>query len=339
MNVHFRLFLSLFVAAVCGLVGSCAPPPVVRNEPLEYVWPLPPDAPRVRYVKSIWGEKDLARKSDALDILAGEGISNDLVKPFGVATDATGKIFVTDTARRVVFVFDEKAAKTSFLGMKEKPFKMPVCVAVDAAGRIYVADTGYNTVIVLSADDRLIAQYGKDILNGPSGVAVDNDRRRVYVVSTKSHRIEVFSLDDNRHLFGFGSRGAGQGQFNYPSGIAVGPDGRLFVADSMNFRVQIFSSEGVYEKQVGGMGDAAGHFTRPKGIAVDAEGNIYVTDAAFNNFQMFDSAGRLLLFIGSGGVSMPGEFSLPAGIHVDSKGRIFVADQLNRRVQIFERIQ
>ncbi|MHB8882084.1 MAG: 6-bladed beta-propeller [Thermodesulfovibrionales bacterium] len=306
---------------------------------MEYVWPLPPDEPRIRYVKSIWGEKDLTLKSDALDILAGEGTSNDLVKPFGVATDTTGKIFVTDTARRLVFVFDESAAKTSFLGMKEKPFKQPVCLAVDAAGRIYVTDTGYNTVLVFSADDRLLAQYGKDVLNSPSGVAVDNDRRRVYVVSTKSHRIEVFSIDDGRHLFGFGGRGGGQGQFNYPSGIAVGPDGKLFVVDSMNFRIQIFSSEGVYEQRIGGMGDTAGNFTRPKGIAIDAESNIYVTDSAFNNFQIFNPTGRLLLFIGSGGVSMPGEFSLPAGIHVDNKGRIFVADQLNRRVQIFERIQ
>lgn len=306
---------------------------------MEYVWPLPPDAPRVRYVRSIWGDKDLTRKSDALDILAGEGLSNDLVKPFSVTTDATGKIFVADTARRIVFVFDETAAKTSFLGMREKPFKQPVCVAVDAAGRIYVTDTIYDTVMVFSPDDRLIAQYGKGVLDGPSGVAVDDSRRRVYVVSTKTHRIEAFSLDDGRHLFGFGSRGAGKGQFNYPSGVAVGPDGRLFVVDSMNFRVQIFSSEGVYERQLGGMGDAAGQFTRPKGVAVDAEGNIYVTDAAFNNFQIFNAAGSLLLFVGSGGVSMPGEFSLPAGIHVDRKGRIFVADQLNRRVQIFERIQ
>jgi len=338
MNISMRLFLCIVAGAVCGLAGSCAPPPAARYQPSEYVWPLPPDVPRVRYVKSIWGDKDLALKSDALDFLAGEGSSNDLLKPFSVATDTTGKIFVTDTARRIVFVFDEKAAKTSFLGLKEKPFKQPVCVAVDAAGRIYVTDSGYHTVMVFNSDDRLISQYGKGILNGPSGVAVDNDRRRVYVVSTKAHRIEVFSLDDGRHLFGFGSRGSGPGQFNYPSDIAVGPAGKLFVVDGMNFRVQILSSEGVYERQIGGMGDAPGQFTRPKGISVDAEGNIYVTDSAFNNFQIFNPEGRLLLIVGSGGVSMPGEFSLPAGIYVDQKRRIFVADQLNRRVQIFERI-
>ncbi len=121
--------------------------------------------------------------------------------------------------------------------------------------------------------------------------------------------------------------------------IAIGPAGDLYVVDSSNFRVQVFTSEGDYVREFGSLGTGPGQFSRPKGIAVDMAGRIFVTDASFNNFQIFNEMGRLLLFVGTGGVTGPGEFSLPADIEVDDQGRIYVADQLNKRVQVFEMIR
>lgn len=318
--------------------GACAPQPEIREETSEYVWPLPPDEPKIRYLKSIWGDRDLEKTKGAIDVFAGEEASNDLVKPYGITTDKEGRIFVTDTVRRLVFVFDEHKAKTTFIGLKDNTFKMPVGVAVDLNNRVYVSDTGTDSIMVFSPDDKLLTQFGKGILDNPSGMAVDNAGQKIYVVSTKSHRVEAFSLE-GKHLFGFGGRGNTPGKLNFPTDITIGSDGKLFVVDSLNFRVQIYSPTGVFEKNFGGIGLSPGQFSRPKGIAADADGNIYVTDAAFNNFQIFTADGSLLLFIGSGGVSSPGEFSLPAGIHVDGQGRLYVADQLNRRIQIFQKLK
>ncbi len=79
----------------------------------------------------------------------------------------------------------------------------------------------------------------------------------------------------------------------------------------------------------------AGQFARPKGIAVDSDGHLYVVDGAFNNFQIFNQDGRILTFVGQGGVRK-GQFQVPNGIAIDASGGIYVADQINHRIQKFQ---
>ncbi|HAK59476.1 MAG TPA: hypothetical protein DCO77_03700, partial [Nitrospiraceae bacterium] len=112
-------------------------------------------------------------------------------------------------------------------------------------------------------------------------------------------------------------------------------NGKVYVTDTSNFRVQVFDQDGKFLMKVGGVGDTPGAFTRPKGLGIDSEGNVYVADAAFNNVQMFDENGRLLLYFGGIGKS-PGFFLMPAGLSVDEKDRVYVADSLNGRVQVFQ---
>jgi DNA-binding beta-propeller fold protein YncE len=318
------------------LFASCATPPE-KIEEREYVWPLPPEKPRVRYIKSLWGEEDVM-KSAPSDFIVGKDPSTDLFKPYGLATDHSGRLYVTDTVRRVVFVFDELMGDLRFLGLREMPLGVPADVVVDQRERVYISDAGRDRIVVFDQDDRILNQFGQGILDNPAGMAVDEGRQRLYVVSTHTHTVEVFSLD-GKHLFRFGGHGNSPGKFNYPMDIAIGPTGDLYVVDSANFRVQVFTSEGDFVREFGSLGTGPGQFSRPKGIAVDMAGRIFVTDASFNNFQIFNDMGRLLLFVGTGGVTGPGEFSLPADIEVDDQGRIYVADQLNKRVQVFEMIR
>lgn len=319
---------------LCSLV-ACAPQQEIRPDVGTYVWPLPPEQPRVRYLKSLFGEADYWKRS-SVDIFAGERPSDDLSKPYGVATDRAGRVYVTDTLKRAVFVFDEALKQVTVIGKNNLALRVPAGVAVDAMQKMYVIDTGHDAVLVFDSADRLVTSFGKEVLNNPSGIVIDDAKGRVYVVSSRTHRVEVFSLS-GRHLFGFGGRGAVPGMFNYPMGIAMDNFGSLYVVDSANFRIQVFNSEGVFIREFGRIGTEPGTFSRPKGVAIDFMGNVYVTDAAFNNFQIFDPMGRLLLFIGASGMTGPGEFSLPAGIAIDTRtSRIYIADQLNRRVQVFE---
>ena len=121
---------------------------------------------------------------------------------------------------------------------------------------------------------------------------------------------------------------------NFPTNLFVS-NGKLYVTDTGNFRVQIFDLEGSYLSGFGKVGDSPGQLARPKGVAVDKDGHIYIVDAAFDNFQIFDEEGRLYLFVGSAG-HRPGYFWLPAGIHIDHRDRIYVADSYNRRIQVFQ---
>lgn len=315
---------------------SCGSAPVVKEKGRDYVWPLPPETPRIKYVRSIWGEEDLwTSRSTFMTAVIGKKASVDLFKPYGVTVDTNGRMFVTDTIRKLVFVFDEAEARLSFLGRRDNVFRVPVGVATDNGERIYVSDTGHDEVFIFGMPDRMIGRFGSGILDNPSGMAVNTAQGRIYVVSTRSHRVEVFSLEGG-HLFGFGGRGKEPGMLNFPTDIALDGRGDLYVLDSGNFRVQVLTGEGDYIREFGKLGAGAGHFSRPKGIAIDSEGNVYVTDGAFNNFQIFDQMGNLLLFIGTAGTFDPGAFSLPADICVDASDRIYVSDQLNKRVQIFQ---
>jgi len=103
----------------------------------------------------------------------------------------------------------------------------------------------------------------------------------------------------------------------------------------MNFRVQVFSAEGAYQRSFGRAGDAVGDMARPKGIGVDSEGHIFVVEGLFDAVNVFDAEGRLLLTFGGPGTG-PGQFWLATGLYVDSRNRIWVADSYNGRVQVFQ---
>lgn len=131
------------------------------------------------------------------------------------------------------------------------------------------------------------------------------------------------------------NRGVGEGEFRYPAFVATGPDGRVYVSDGMNFRIQAFGPQGDFLFQFGRHGDTPGSFARPKGLAVDSEGHVYVVDAAFNNVQIFDNEGRLLMaFAGIGGGD--GTLWMPLGITIDPQDRIMVADRFNDRLQVYQ---
>jgi DNA-binding beta-propeller fold protein YncE len=145
-------------------------------------------------------------------------------------------------------------------------------------------------------------------------------------------------LATGRLLRTVGRRGAGPGEFNFPTAVAVGPNGRVYVTDTMNYRVEVFDADLTFVSTFGTLGVRPGQFRRPKGIAVDGDNVVYVVDSDFNNFQMFTSDGETLMWVGELG-ERPGQMQLPAGIAVDrTRRRIFVTEQVNQRIQVFERL-
>ncbi len=315
--------------------AGCATP-----KPAEIFWPLPPEEPKIKYVKSISSSKDVEKKSvwkRLREMIVGENLGARLAKPYGLHVDREGRLFVTDSGWPAVMVFDMKNQKFFLIGL-EGPgvLAKPMGVTTDAAGRIYATDTLQNRAVVYDHDGNFLLGIGeKGRFDQPVGIVVNDALHRVYIVDTRKHNVSVFDSKEGRFLFDFGGRGVENGQFNWPTNIAIDKDGKLYVMDTFNFRVQVFDAEGKFLSKFGAVGTALGRFAKPKGIGVDSEGHIYVVDAAFSNIQIFDSQGRLLLFFGGFG-NRPGQLWLPAGMAIDQDDLIYVADQYNHRINVYQ---
>lgn len=309
------------------------------------VWPLPPEPARIRYVTSYRGADDFNTKKKqsgwkafvfGQDSTAPE-VPDTLVKPYGVAAGSDGRVYVSDTASRRVFVFDAERRTVTFLGDRQ-PAKLakPTGIAVDASGTVFVADATHNRIFGYAPSGGLAVAIGRDgDLESPAGMAIDADRQRLYVADSKKHQVFCYSTADGTSIRAIGRRGSEAGEFNFPTNVSVDKEGRLYVTDTLNFRIQTFDPEGHPLGAFGTLGDTPGSLNRPKGIGVDDEGHVYVADTSFNNFQIFDREGQLLLYVGSVGAG-PGEFFLPAGLCIDRRNRVYVVDQGNARVQVFQ---
>jgi DNA-binding beta-propeller fold protein YncE len=322
------------------MVAGCAT--AKPTEVKELVWPLPPEKPRIRYIGSYsnsdhFKEKDSSWLVDAV-LGAERSGAEGLGKPFAVAVDARGRIYVTDTGSSRLWVFDPEKKQVRFLGESgQGALVTPSGVTVDDRGVVFVSDTRRDRVFGYDETGKVVMEIGKpEEFYSPAGLAIDRPSGRLYVADAGRHKIRVYESATGQFLFEFGQRGVGPGEFNYPTHLFM-RKGTLYVSDTMNFRVQTFTPDGKPMSQFGQMGAQLGQLARPKGVAVDSDGHVYVVDAAFGNFQIFEGHGehQLMLFVGQTG-SEPGQFMLPAGVYIDEQDRIYVADQYNRRVQVFQ---
>jgi DNA-binding beta-propeller fold protein YncE len=335
------MYLYILIVPVCLL--GCATGKMDFLSPADppVVWPKPPDQARVRYLGTLKSSEDIhPSKSFAQtmeELLYGPEPPARLNTPYAVAVDHSGrKVAVADTNGRCVHLFDlEKREYARKIECGGRPLQSPVAVSWDG-NSLWVADAQQGKIAFFAAGGEQ-RWLGDEKLQRPAGLCWSSKKERCYVVDVAAHT--VYGFDRNGHCqLAFGGPGTAEGKFNYPTQIAVAPDGNVVVADSMNFRVQQFSPQGEFLSSFGKKGDAPGDFALPKGVGVDSRGRIWVVDSHFENVQVFNPDGRLLLTIGKEGTG-PGEFWLPAGICIDKKKRIWVADSYNRRVQVLQLIE
>jgi len=171
-------------------------------------------------------------------------------QPLGVAFDKAGNLYVTDLSgtSQTVLVIDRTAKVTRTLGATSK-LSFPNGVAVDAAGNVYVTDSNTGRLLVFGADGNVLAQVGRGAGQGnlglPRGVAVDS-QNRVFIADSSAHGVFIFRglVEGERRLeyLGFvGGEGTGDGLFEFPMSVAPDARGRVYVADTANNRVQVWS--------------------------------------------------------------------------------------------------
>jgi uncharacterized protein (TIGR03663 family) len=199
-------------------------------------------------------------------------------------------------------------------GSEAGQFMRPRGIAVGPEGEVYVVDSDNARIQVFSADGSFLRQWGSYCAIDTGAGCVDPD--------------------------GNGPLVLGDGQFNEPWGITVGGNGRVYVADTWNHRIQVFESDGVFVNKWGKLGQvstASGGedlFYGPRDVVVDGQGRLFVSDTGNKRIMVFDGDGAYAAQWGGPGLA-PGSFEEPVGLALDSDGDLYVADTWNRRVQFF----
>jgi hypothetical protein len=304
-----RRFVVLGAAALLSV--SCASAP--QKKETAVFFPASPEPPRVQYLTSFTGSKDIEQQGGFDKFVVGERQEFRVDKPYGVAI-FEGKIYVCDTNAGVV-VFDLQKKTFGRLEGATGPgaLRQPLNIDIQRDGTKYVTDPVRGQVVVFDRNDAYVRAYGISGNWRPVDAVLFGER--LYVADALGV-VRVFDKATGEQAATIGDKGEPEERLARPTNLAFDGEGFLYVTDFGRFQVVKYDRDGHFRSTIGKLGDNLGHFARPKGIAIDRDGRLYAADAAFNNVQIFNKEGRLLMFFGAGGEN-PGDLLLPAKVALD----------------------
>ena len=252
------------------------------------VWPNPPAIARIQWKQQFTGEKmdsaasqkaSAKQKQKWMDRLAGNKSQADkqldipfqLLRPFGIAVDSKGKIYVADQSVGAIFIFNTENSDVQLIRNKhEAAFGLIYGMAIDDNDRLFVTDMKLRHVAVINAKHQEEASFGADVLGRPGGVAIDTENRFLYVVDTENDVVAVFDADSFKLLRRIGTPGKKHtltepGTFSLPSSVAVDKDGNVYVTDTLNDRVEYSVPTENSSAPLAKMATGPATFSGPKG--------------------------------------------------------------------------
>jgi YVTN family beta-propeller protein len=276
----------------------------------------------------------------ALSLLPGAGAAEEISAVFARASDESfsrphdlvlspdGRlIYVADLGNDAVKVLDPQSLAT--LGtIGRDTLDSPHDVAFDPAGRLLVADTGNDRIAVFELEGttgRLVESWS-DGMRSPEGVVADAGGL-VFVTNASGN--DVLALRGGKVAAKAGRRGGGPNEYARPHDIDLGPDGRLYVSDPGNNRIQVLDKTLAFLAELGG---PTYGFHEPKYFALDAAGRLFVADEYNHQVKVLDEKRRLALTLGKGRTGKgPDLFNYPEGAEVRGQD-LWISDTRNGRI-------
>ena len=273
------------------------------------------------------------------------------VWPFGVAVGGNGNVYVTDEWRHTVSIFDSKGKfirKWGKPGSRPGELKGPSGIVCTASGHVIVVDSGNDRLQTFTSDGELISQWGKSgsgegEFNKPWGISLDKDGN-IYVADWKNHRVQKLS-PAGEFLMAIGkygkvaatpnsfavsylgpfissvpdTRAAPASILNHPTGVAVDPDGDIYVTDWGNHRLCIFDAEGTPLTHLVGDAQVMSKWGQQ---SIDANPDMM---KAYRRVQNLEQLWR---------------FCFPTAVVFNAKtDQIIVADSQRNRLQVYKKVR
>jgi len=301
-------FISLITLALCAFGLSAA---VAADEPAG-------GTPAYRPVRNF--------------ITLPEGVKLGAVS--GVATDSRDNfyLFHRGDPAKPVLVFDKSGAFLRSFG--DGLFISTHGLRIDPDGNVWCTDSENHTVVKFSPEGKVLMTLGERDVKGEDerhfnrptdvGFAANGD---VYVSDGYGNSRVVKFGKSGKFLLAWGKKGTGPGEFDAPHQVRLDSKGDVYVADRENKRIQVFTPDGKFIRQLG-------EGIAPYGLFITPNDELFVADGLKHEIVKLDKSGTILLRWGGGGRE-PGKFFLPHGLHVDHNGAVYVGEITNARAQKF----
>jgi tripartite motif-containing protein 71 len=250
--------------------------------------------------------------------------NEEVIGETGGKTVLTGKTRIASVSidfEREIGARDERGGAKASTAAGE--FNEPGHLTVDGDGLLWVIDNLSRIQVFGAGGQPYLATIGgfgtePGKFNGPLGLAFSPDSQHLYVVDAYNYRVQKFKITRGADATGNRSvtaefvkmiGGPGprrplleprRGEFVFPFGIAVAPDGKVFVSDKAANVIQAFDADLNYIREWGSFGTGAGQFYDPKGLAVDEAGNVIIMNFGNHRADVFTEEGVYLKSFGIG---------------------------------------
>ena len=242
-------------------------------------------------------------------------------EPTSITGNSRGDLLATEWSSGSIIKFDVNGKKEKLVTKTE--LQALRCIAVDDEDNIYCIDGDSNKILIYDKNGRNVRVHQVKMEQGVGRTALCIVKNNL-LISERGFDGAIMVYDrELNYVRCIQHKGMGS-----ICGISADVHGNIYVTDSTNSRIQVFSASGVFLRSIGN-----NKLSSPWGMCVSGQ-YVYVSDGDKHCVSVFTTAGVYVTTFGQLG-SKEGEFRVPCYLYIDKTGFLYVCDWANNRIQCF----